>query len=186
MPQYESRPRTSNSNWGGRTRTSNFPVNSRAVCQLTYTPELSSHTEETNAPGTAVVPGARINLPEMLRRPAPRIRAPVAIREQNGERPHAAYGTTALCRGQGDPMTTIAAATPADLPALLELLGQSALPTAGLADHVDTTLDRKSTRLNSSHGYISYAVFCLKKKKKTQQLSRRQQCAHRQTRMRRR
>src|SRR2546422_8304948 len=29
-------------------------------------------------------------------------------------------------------------------------------------------LDRKSTRLNSSHGYISYAVFCLKKKKKTQ------------------
>src|SRR2546422_10632872 len=31
-----------------------------------------------------------------------------------------------------------------------------------------TILDRKSTRLNSSHGYISYAVFCLKKKKKIQ------------------
>src|SRR5687768_18084730 len=30
----------------------------------------------------------------------------------------------------------------------------------------DTQLDRKSTRLNSSHGYISYAVFCLKKKTK--------------------
>src|SRR2546429_2122058 len=29
--------------------------------------------------------------------------------------------------------------------------------------------DRKSTRLNSSHGYISYAVFCLKKKKKNKQ-----------------
>src|SRR2546429_2926505 len=29
--------------------------------------------------------------------------------------------------------------------------------------------DRKSTRLNSSHGYISYAVFCLKKKKKRNQ-----------------
>ena len=27
-------------NWGGRTRTSNFPVNSRAVCQLTYTPKF--------------------------------------------------------------------------------------------------------------------------------------------------
>src|SRR2546429_5797151 len=27
--------------------------------------------------------------------------------------------------------------------------------------------DRKSTRLNSSHGYISYAVFCLKKKNKS-------------------
>src|SRR6266436_7731795 len=40
------------------------------------------------------------------------------------------------------------------------------------ADPVETNLrtalhhqDRKSTRLNSSHGYISYAVFCLKKKK---------------------
>src|SRR5207245_10182923 len=30
-----------------------------------------------------------------------------------------------------------------------------------------TAQDRKSTRLNSSHGSISYAVFCLKKKKKT-------------------
>src|SRR2546422_7525328 len=30
----------------------------------------------------------------------------------------------------------------------------------------EMNLDRKSTRLNSSHGYISYAVFCLKKKKK--------------------
>src|SRR2546422_6062453 len=30
---------------------------------------------------------------------------------------------------------------------------------------VQSMADRKSTRLNSSHGYISYAVFCLKKKK---------------------
>src|SRR2546422_2657353 len=37
-----------------------------------------------------------------------------------------------------------------------------------LGDPVTIALtgDRKSTRLNSSHGYISYAVFCLKKKKK--------------------
>src|SRR2546422_7548394 len=35
------------------------------------------------------------------------------------------------------------------------------------------TLDRKSTRLNSSHGYISYAVFCLKKKNSTHQQSHR-------------
>src|SRR3989449_4714915 len=34
------------------------------------------------------------------------------------------------------------------------------------ASGLEKTLDRKSTRLNSSHGYISYAVFCLKKKKK--------------------
>src|SRR5256884_9806397 len=32
--------------------------------------------------------------------------------------------------------------------------------------------DRKSTRLNSSHGYISYAVFCLKKKKTLQTVRR--------------
>src|SRR2546429_7209280 len=32
------------------------------------------------------------------------------------------------------------------------------------AQAFERPLDRKSTRLNSSHGYISYAVFCLKKK----------------------
>src|SRR2546427_8710054 len=32
-------------------------------------------------------------------------------------------------------------------------------------DHGETAPDRKSTRLNSSHSQISYAVFCLKKKK---------------------
>src|SRR5687768_17829972 len=32
-------------------------------------------------------------------------------------------------------------------------------------DWTNNSPDRKSTRLNSSHGYISYAVFCLKKKK---------------------
>ena len=38
-----------------------------------------------------------------------------------------------------------------------ELIGQS---------HEECEIDRKSTRLNSSHQIISYAVFCLKKKKK--------------------
>src|SRR2546422_6125075 len=41
--------------------------------------------------------------------------------------------------------------------------------------------DRKSTRLNSSHGYISYAVFCLKKKKtrrKEQREETQKQAAH--------
>src|SRR2546421_517073 len=36
----------------------------------------------------------------------------------------------------------------------------------GVATVDDTLIDRKSTRLNSSHDQISYAVFCLKKKKK--------------------
>src|SRR2546422_7354928 len=42
-------------------------------------------------------------------------------------------------------------------------------PSVIFANFVDGAdiwmVDRKSTRLNSSHGYISYAVFCLKKKK---------------------
>src|SRR2546429_7166315 len=37
--------------------------------------------------------------------------------------------------------------------------------TARLGSPDPAARDRKSTRLNSSHGYISYAVFCLKKKK---------------------
>src|SRR2546422_1558475 len=37
--------------------------------------------------------------------------------------------------------------------------------------HCRPAPDRKSTRLNSSHGYISYAVFCLKKKNKPRRYS---------------
>src|SRR3712207_1932633 len=40
-------------------------------------------------------------------------------------------------------------------------------PHADVHRHVGEPLDRKSTRLNSSHANISYAVFCLKKKKKS-------------------
>ena len=42
------------------------------------------------------------------------------------------------------------------------------LPSAvpGILAGVILSIDRKSTRLNSSHSMISYAVFCLKKKKK--------------------
>src|SRR2546422_6743434 len=38
---------------------------------------------------------------------------------------------------------------------------------------IPAVVDRKSTRLNSSHGYISYAVFCLKKKNKRRTGARR-------------
>src|SRR2546429_4950224 len=43
----------------------------------------------------------------------------------------------------------------------------------------DAHSDRKSTRLNSSHGYISYAVFCLKKKKTHAQHSNTRTCERR-------
>src|SRR3712207_8456404 len=51
----------------------------------------------------------------------------------------------------------------------LKSAGLDALPGGGAEIfHPDTRkqIDRKSTRLNSSHANISYAVFCLKKKKK--------------------
>src|SRR5690349_22206509 len=44
-------------------------------------------------------------------------------------------------------------------------------------DHL-TEVDRKSTRLNSSHVEISYAVFCLKKKKKQHQANAHRQIAY--------
>src|SRR2546429_5120539 len=51
---------------------------------------------------------------------------------------------------------------PRELLRELEAQRLLALDAVGLAQRRQ---DRKSTRLNSSHGYISYAVFCLKKKK---------------------
>src|SRR5438105_5598849 len=65
----------------------------------------------------------------------------------------------------------------AELPDALDLLAVSVEAGMGfdgaitkLTEHMDGALseelDRKSTRLNSSHEWISYAVFCLKKKKK--------------------
>src|SRR2546426_3660286 len=75
------------------------------------------------------------------------------------------------------------AAIPA-VDSLIQLAAQEGLPTEPLVQKaleggakqvaasrivaaVQLSLDRKSTRLNSSHLVISYAVFCLKKKKKT-------------------
>src|SRR2546430_12813137 len=58
-----------------------------------------------------------------------------------------------------------------DKPEVQEVLNASAKlapsprAVAMASDIVITMLDRKSTRLNSSHSQISYAVFCLKKKK---------------------
>src|SRR5438105_9098215 len=46
----------------------------------------------------------------------------------------------------------------------MQFPAQSAAP-AQSADWAGNCIDRKSTRLNSSHEWISYAVFCLKKKK---------------------
>jgi len=45
----------------------------------------------------------------------------------------------------------------------IDIIDEESIKAA--ASRIDEPLDRKSTRLNSSHDQISYAVFCLKKKK---------------------
>src|SRR2546429_7231934 len=64
---------------------------------------------------------------------------------------------TTLFRSPRQPRPCSPAAVPA--PKKSRFLPVLGLPASG---------DRKSTRLNSSHGYISYAVFCLKKKNKNE------------------
>src|SRR2546429_5391620 len=71
----------------------------------------------------------------------------------------------------------IVAVLPSILFAPKQPLGRSAGPAVGDTGSaakppearaaLDSLTDRKSTRLNSSHGYISYALFCFQKKKLT-------------------
>src|SRR2546429_4652997 len=60
-----------------------------------------------------------------------------------------------------------AARHPPRLGRAVQVSARRLAPPARDGDRRSHLLDRKSTRLNSSHGYISYAVFCLKKKKQT-------------------
>src|SRR2546429_2979786 len=64
-------------------------------------------------------------------------------------------------------LAALAAVAPADrrLHPDAAVVGGAEEPVVTVAVALEGRLDRKSTRLNSSHGYISYAVFCLKKKK---------------------
>src|SRR5687768_17960836 len=71
------------------------------------------------------------------------------LEKDPAKRPASALQVAAALPG-GDPIAAALAAGETPSPEMV-----AAAPKA----------DRKSTRLNSSHGYISYAVFCLKKKK---------------------
>src|SRR5687768_17627183 len=75
---------------------------------------------------------------------------------------------TTLFRSVPRPIVFFSPENPDDEPTALGA-AELAAPLAQLLD--GKTLDRKSTRLNSSHGYISYAVFCLKKKKKKKKIN---------------
>src|SRR2546427_3354090 len=67
------------------------------------------------------------------------------------------------------PYTTLFRSGLVGLGAGHQLLGH--LLVGAVLEQAAAHVDRKSTRLNSSHSQISYAVFCLKKKKKTQRVS---------------
>src|SRR2546430_12251598 len=64
------------------------------------------------------------------------------------------------------PYTTLFRSSPADLMATSASHRRHVPVCDSLVKRVCCQVDRKSTRLNSSHSQISYAVFCLKKKKK--------------------
>src|SRR3712207_8539697 len=69
---------------------------------------------------------------------------------------------------QADPVLVTVGAAAERAQLLDDRGGAGVLPDDGVVDRLAGVLvpDRKSTRLNSSHANISYAVFCLKKKKK--------------------
>src|SRR5205809_1864005 len=76
---------------------------------------------------------------------------------------------TTLFRSRADEraaLATVVVAFVVDEPAFGAVDGHEGVPSARRSYCSNAGSDRKSTRLNSSHGYISYAVFCLKKKKK--------------------
>src|SRR2546429_9634143 len=71
---------------------------------------------------------------------------------------------TTLFRSQNGLMRTRMVPFQRHVQRLARIVRQAAADTGKRAE-LTIEGDRKSTRLNSSHGYISYAVFCLKKKK---------------------
>src|SRR3712207_7801819 len=74
------------------------------------------------------------------------------------ERPRLRAGPFNMCGARRPPGRHVRGASLAKGDTCGRVVRQGALPPGGAAD-------RKSTRLNSSHANISYAVFCLKKKK---------------------
>src|SRR3712207_7185552 len=101
----------------------------------------------------------------MLRRPPRSTLFPYTtlFRSRAAER---GLGAAALAILAGVEVVVVVAA-PADRVLELAHAGAELAPQAGQPLGPEDQEDRKSTRLNSSHANISYAVFCLKKKKVT-------------------
>src|SRR5438034_9430107 len=115
-------------------------------------------------PGRRAAPAGDVARPRRVRRPsgAPRAHVPPELRAVPGPRPRRRPGRRprALTRFEvvRDPLWNNIRLDPEAL---------AVVDTAA----VQRLRDRKSTRLNSSHTVISYAVFCLKKKRITQKTS---------------
>src|SRR2546427_5989260 len=88
----------------------------------------------------------------MIRRPPRSTLFPYTTLFRSPSLGHVQYATTGLILGI--------------LGRLSPSLSNGTRIASGIAVSVSAQTDRKSTRLNSSHSQISYAVFCLKKKKK--------------------
>src|SRR6202453_2788570 len=71
-----------------------------------------------------------------------------------------------LTQGDGSSTTRAPATMSHQYPSTSRSPNSTAVPPSSRRSPTIFSADRKSTRLNSSHLYISYAVFCLKKKKK--------------------
>src|SRR5688572_31820358 len=99
----------------------------------------------------------------MIRRPPRSTLFPYTTLFRSQQATRCGKSGAARSGGTVPPPTPGGARFRAEGPRREEVPGYPAHPTAGGAD-------RKSTRLNSSHSQISYAVFCLKKKKKNNTL----------------
>src|SRR5687768_6110320 len=92
----------------------------------------------------------------------------VALERMDGGKFHTVHSATtkAVCAASNKRNTGSKGAVGQSLDVAHALgLALAAGPERWTAMEGGWPIDRKSTRLNSSHGYISYAVFCLKKKK---------------------
>src|SRR2546421_4906027 len=83
---------------------------------------------------------------------------------------NAADNTVSFVSATGFSVRTVDLQTPGGAATTAAGRGGTVVVPLGPADSV-ALIDRKSTRLNSSHDQISYAVFCLKKKKKSMNTS---------------